>query len=1061
MKQIVLFLVLFTQITVWGQPIPKVVQGHNFQLNSVAISDNGKRVVSAAGDKKMIFWDVNLKKELAVISEGSSGFTNVSISPSGDFFSAMYQGQFWVWDSETMTPIYKLKPADRFKGVGMTAVIMSEEEACVIIDDKIKVINFKTKVVVAETDVLEKVPAKLWYDKSREIISTFGFGDQKLRMYDVDKLSSIKEIECGMQEVLSLSIHPKIDKLIIAGNANKAKELDFDGKLISEFGHEEAINLPLCFYFEESVYGVSYNKIFEWKDGKSEYSEHEFESIIATRPNIKGQLPIGNWDFTVGVLDFTGKSTYTNFEVEMIHCEGLMSTEGGLIFKGRDGIIREIEFSNILDPNIYDFNRNDSYENVQTQGNLQTFSLTDDFIFSSNEKEAYINSRKTNEVLKSFETSDQILSTVAAGNVIYDVSSNYNGSQISKTDLSTKSRTPFIFMKDIAITQLKLSKENQILAASSGSMFKEGAVYVINENAEIVDSILIGKRPITDVKYYSDKNSLFYATGGFLQNVVGVNLESREEIYRSKGRVVAYSPSQNAVAFYKNQPGEKKAEIQINNLNGESISSFDAHESIISHMVFSHDGKYLISCSWDKSLKIWDWKRSKLLLTLYFNAESDNYHLLTSDSYYFTSKDNIDDIFFVQNGSIGLFEQFDIQLNRPDKILETMEESDPELIDFYKKAHKKRLERLGVLEKKPSELGNLEEAPQITFEYDQTSTVLFSGDFSKIKVKQNGVLLNSLHMKTDKKKTKCSVILSSGKNHFEFYTLSGSGIKSNSRYAIINNPNPAESDLYLITLAASDFKDESFNLNYATKDANDIQTHFKSSWKSGKVHSFQLLNEEFNSGDIGDISEFLIDSDINDVVMVFISSHGVLDANYDYYLASHDMDFQNPSEKGIPLKAIELLVSESKSLEKVIFIDACHSGEIDKSEIVKTESVSDEMEDVSFRGFQKFKSTTDLSAFEVSKELFTDLSSQSGISFISSAAGVEFALEGGEWKNGIFTYALLEALKNKTADLNDDGKISLSEIEKHLITKVPALTGGAQQPNARIKNPYLDFFIQE
>jgi WD40 repeat protein len=1046
---------------VWGQPIPKVVQGHNFQLNSVAISENGKRVVSAAGDKKMIFWDADLKKELAVISEGSSGFSGVSISPSGDFFSAMYQGQFWVWDSETMNPIFKLKPEDRFKGMGMASVIMNEEEACVVIDDKLKKVNFKTKTVIEETEILEKTPAKIWYDKSRNIISTFGFTDQKLRIYDGSKLALTNEIECGMQEVLSLSYHPKIDKILIAGNAAKAKEIDFQGKLISEFGHEEAINLPLCFYYDESVYGVSYNKLFKWQDGKSEFTQHEFESIIATRPNSKGQIPIGNWDFSVGVLDFEKKPEYSNFEVEMVHCEGLMATENGIIFKGRDGIIREIEFSNILDPKISDFNRNDSYENVQTQGNLQTFSLTDDFIFSSNEKEVYIKSRKSNETLEKIETSDHILSTVSSGNVIYDVSSNYNGSQISKTDLITKNRTPFLFLKDVAITQLKLSKENQLLAASSGSAFKEGAVYVINKTAEIIDSIPIGKRPITDVKYYSKENKLFYATGGFLQNVVGLDLESKEEIYRSKGRVVAYSPGENVVAFYKNQTGEKTAEITINTLEGESISTFEAHESIISHMVFSKNGKYLISCSWDKSLKIWDWKNSKLLLSVYFNAESDNYHLLTPNSYYFTSKENVDDIFFVEDGSIGLFEQFDVHLNRPDKVLESFEDSDDELIKFYKKAHQKRLERLGTIEKSPTELGSLEEAPQVNYEYDQTATVLFTGDFRNIKVKQNGVVLNSSQLKTDKKKTKCSIVLLSGKNHFEFYSISTSGTKSHSRYAIINNPTKTESNLYLITLAASEFEDESFNLNYASKDAKDIQTHFKSSWNSGKVHSFQLLNKDFNSGAIEDISEFLEDSDNNDVVMVFISSHGVLDANYDYYLASHDMNFQKPSENGISLKSIESLVSQSSSLQKVIFVDACHSGEIDKTEIVKTESTSEEIDDVSFRGFQKFKSTADLSAFQVSKELFTDLSSESGISFISSAAGVEFALEGDEWKNGIFTYVLLQALKNVTADLNADGKISLSEMEKHLIYKVPALTGGAQQPNARIKNPHLDFIIQE
>ena len=53
---------------------------------------------------------------------------------------------------------------------------------------------------------------------------------------------------------------------------------------------------------------------------------------------------------------------------------------------------------------------------------------------------------------------------------------------------------------------------------------------------------------------------------------------------------------------------------------------------------------------------------------------------------------------------------------------------------------------------------------------------------------------------------------------------------------------------------------------------------------------------------------------------------------------------------------------------------------------------------------------------------------------------------------------LLEGLKNKTADLNKDGKIYLSELQQYVQGNVSKLTGGRQRPISRqvnINNDYV------
>jgi hypothetical protein len=47
-------------------------------------------------------------------------------------------------------------------------------------------------------------------------------------------------------------------------------------------------------------------------------------------------------------------------------------------------------------------------------------------------------------------------------------------------------------------------------------------------------------------------------------------------------------------------------------------------------------------------------------------------------------------------------------------------------------------------------------------------------------------------------------------------------------------------------------------------------------------------------------------------------------------------------------------------------------------------------------------------ALELSKIVFADTENTSGISVISSSGGGELSIEGEEWNNGLFTYAVFK-----------------------------------------------------
>jgi hypothetical protein len=193
-----------------------------------------------------------------------------------------------------------------------------------------------------------------------------------------------------------------------------------------------------------------------------------------------------------------------------------------------------------------------------------------------------------------------------------------------------------------------------------------------------------------------------------------------------------------------------------------------------------------------------------------------------------------------------------------------------------------------------------------------------------------------------------------------------------------------------------------------------------------------------------------------------VAGHGLLDNNLDYYIATHDVNFENPSEKGLPYESLEGLLDGIPAREKLLLLDACHSGEVDKDDVTLADATTISNSSVKARGFKKLVSKSSLgliNSFELMQTLFNDIRTGSGINVISSASGVEFAYESKEWNNGVFTYSILQALTYRRCDSNRDGKIQISELRNYVFDKVEKLTNGKQHPTSRRENLGSDFSI--
>ena len=554
----------------------------------------------------------------------------------------------------------------------------------------------------------------------------------------------------------------------------------------------------------------------------------------------------------------------------------------------------------------------------------------------------------------------------------------------------------------------------------------------------------------------------------FKKNVVG-EIISAQDVLDDK-KLLAFASS------HKNT-------IHVYDLNtGEEITKLNGHVGLVTELEFSDDGKRLLSGSEDGTRRLWNLEDPHEMVKL-INTSPTDYAIVSPAQYYYATKGAKKVIHFVKGATIYPFQQFDLKYNRPDIILENLEASNQELIKPFYYAYKKRLKRLGYTEEMLDgsfhmpevDVAGLENIPFSTPNRKLTIEINAKDPRFKLDrliVRVNEVPLNGKKgMSIAEKSThefvdQISVDLSQGSNLVEVAVMNEKGVESiASSFSIDYVPKEKNKpNLYLFAIGVSEYEQADFNLNYAAKDAKDIAGLFQSqSTPFNKVIVQQITNEDATVDRLKSIKDDLNKTTVDDAVCLFFAGHGVLDVNFDYFLASHNINFKDPAKNGIPYELMEEIMDGIPARKKLIMIDACHSGEIDKEEVAMVEETETQEPDADL-SFRSVSSTTLQrvglnNSFELMKELFTDIRKASGTVIISSAGGMEYAMEGGEWQNGVFTYSFLKGIKNKEADLNQDGEILLSEMNTYIRKKVFELTNGRQQPTNRAEVVTSDWRI--
>ncbi|MCB9232767.1 MAG: caspase family protein [Bacteroidia bacterium] len=535
------------------------------------------------------------------------------------------------------------------------------------------------------------------------------------------------------------------------------------------------------------------------------------------------------------------------------------------------------------------------------------------------------------------------------------------------------------------------------------------------------------------------------------------------------------SPDGNYVAG-----GTNRGEIILWDLNAGNFKTIaKAHTVEISGPIrWMHDSRYLLSYARDGGIKFWDPKTGAFVGN-YVNTDDEEFLIYTSDNYYFSTKGALPFIGFKLKNKIYPYEQFDLKFNRPDQVLKKFAYASKLKEKILLLAYQKRLKRLGFSEE---QLASDFHVPETEVLARETLPVLTAEGKVKFKISalDSKFPLYSLHLMVNEvpvlgklgEKVKVApgtalerefeLNLSPGRNQITVSVKNDQGTESTREgfmvYCTKEFPKP---NLLVLAIGVSEFKESQRNLTYAAKDARDFVARMKLAKNYGEIKSWEIFNADATRQKVESMKAELEKSSENDLVIIYLSSHGLLDEQLDYFLAMNPTQFEHPAEGGLPYSSLENLLDGIPARNRLILIDACHSGEVDKDEPVTwKENSNDGLLATARSGPAAPSPKAGLNnSFEYMKALFAEVSSDLGATVISAAGGYEFAFESKDWNNGVFTYSLLDGLKSNHADQNHDKMVTISELRNFVVARVFALTKGAQMPTVRKANPVIDFRV--
>ena len=508
--------------------------------------------------------------------------------------------------------------------------------------------------------------------------------------------------------------------------------------------------------------------------------------------------------------------------------------------------------------------------------------------------------------------------------------------------------------------------------------------------------------------------------------------------------------SHNCYGFYKEYiiSGGSNGYLKIYNLKGKEIANLVGHTGEIWSIAL--DGDRLVSGSNDQTIRVWDLSRvgsdEQITPQLNIFVSKDDEWVVWSKSGYFNASTNGDKYigFHINQGSnkeayFLPVDKFYKEKYRPDIIANILRYGS-EKRAIMKTKRKTKIQNITdilppvIKINSKTSLSTTKNHTTIEFEIKSPKHPI-----DKVTVTHNGRKIATralvrLQKNRHSQKHTLSVELIDGYNLIEVMAENRYAISPSAKIEVTKKANSHTNiykpTLYLLSIGVSRYKHKQNNLQYAHKDAHEISKAFQKQEGGlfAKVITKELTDENADRDSIlAGLSWIEREATQKDVVVIFIAGHGVNDDYGSYYFMSYEGNPEELRRTAVNWRDFKDIITNIPS-KVILLADTCHSGNINgKRDMVGA-----------------IKSIT---------------SSGTGEIIMTATTGNGYSYEDKAWKNGAFTKALLDGLDGLKADYDNDGSITIKEIDLYITNRVKELTNGRQKPTTILPDSIPDFAI--
>jgi WD40 repeat protein len=619
------------------------------------------------------------------------------------------------------------------------------------------------------------------------------------------------------------------------------------------------------------------------------------------------------------------------------------------------------------------------------------------------------------------------------------------------------------------ISKMVMSKDGKKIMTAS----MDGTIKIWDLNSGTATVIQGSNEVISNAKFSSDGKFIGWTTysGVKVCNMSGVYLIN---INRSMTGASDIDIDKKIIAEYGFDSDKNKNPIpmiRIRNLNDEVIKDIKGILSTGYSIQLNPSGTSVVSGTLDGFVNIVNISND---YTVSLINDKSEWLCFTPDGYWDSSKNGGKLVAMIHDLEAFSVDQFAIKYNRPDIIMKRLGTENDDVINYYYYQYQKRLRKMNF---KEEDLSGELHIPEAVIANSAVSGKFMNLDInltdSSYNLKSYNIYVNDVPIfgtygkQIDGKSVsvKENIELSTGDNKIEISCLNEKGAESYRAMISAEYGTKTGGDLYYIGFGVSKYLNSDLNLEYADKDAKDLENTFKRmKGHYNGIHTATFTNEDVTVANIRKAKELLRNAKVDDTFVLFIAGHGVHDRDKEstYYFLTYDTDINNLSKNCADFDMIEDILQGIAPRNKLFLMDTCESGETDDDMKIVNDTMSGSR-GLHSRSIRRGTNTSNAVSKIVMNNIFIDtdryinnnLVRRSGSIVFSACKGGEYSYESDDIKNGYFTHEIMNALKDDNG--GTETSVSVDDLRNMVSQSVSRKTSGLQNPTVDRDNIFIKF----